>query len=44
MPEIDLDGDEAQVIWAVQDRADFDNGLSVTGYGHYYEGVSIRTE
>jgi hypothetical protein len=36
-PEIDLNGDEAQVIWAVQDRAMFDNGTSVTGYGHYTE-------
>ena len=36
-PEIDLNGDEAQVIWAVQDRAVFDNGLTVTGYGHYTE-------
>lgn len=36
-PEIDLNGDEAQVIWAVQDRAVFDNGTSVTGYGHYTE-------
>jgi hypothetical protein len=34
-PEIDLNDDEAQVIWAVQDRAVFDNGTSVTGYGHY---------
>ncbi|MDO3333924.1 nuclear transport factor 2 family protein [Mycobacteroides abscessus] len=36
-PEIDLDGDTATVIWAVQDRAIFESGLSVTGYGHYYE-------
>jgi hypothetical protein len=36
-PEIDLNGDEARVIWAVQDRAVFDNGTSVTGYGHYTE-------
>ena len=36
-PEIDLNDDEAQVIWAVQDRAVFDNGLSVIGYGHYTE-------
>jgi SnoaL-like protein len=36
-PEITLNGDEAQVIWAVQDRAVFDNGTSVTGYGHYTE-------
>jgi SnoaL-like domain len=37
MPEIDLIGDEAQVIWAMQDRAVWNNGLSVTGYGHYHE-------
>ena len=36
-PEIDLNGEEARVIWAVQDRAVFDNGMSVTGYGHYTE-------
>lgn len=36
-PEIQLDGGAAQVIWAVQDRAVFDTGVSVTGYGHYYD-------
>jgi hypothetical protein len=36
-PEIDLNEDEARVIWAVQDRAVFDNGTSVTGFGHYTE-------
>lgn len=36
-PEIDLNEDEAQVIWAMQDRAVFDDGMSVTGYGHYTE-------
>lgn len=36
-PEIDLHGAEARVVWAVQDRAVFDNGVSVTGYGHYVE-------
>jgi hypothetical protein len=36
-PEIDLNGDEARVIWAVQDRAVFSDGTSVTGYGHYTE-------
>lgn len=36
-PEIDLNDDEAQVIWAVQDRAVFDDGTSVTGFGHYTE-------
>jgi hypothetical protein len=37
-PEIELDGDEARVIWALQDRivrgAD---RPSMTGYGHYHE-------
>ena len=37
MPEIDLNGDQARVIWAMQDRAVFADGLSVTGYGYYHE-------
>jgi SnoaL-like domain len=40
-PEIDLRGDEAHVIWAMQDRVEWDpprGGLaSLTGYGHYHE-------
>lgn len=36
-PELELAGHEARVIWAVQDRAVYDNGISVTGYGHYHE-------
>jgi hypothetical protein len=40
-PEIDLQGDEAHVIWAMQDRVVWDEprrGLaSITGYGHYHE-------
>lgn len=36
-PEISVTGSEADVIWAVQDRAVFDSGLSVTGFGYYYE-------
>lgn len=36
-PEIEVSGEQAQVIWAVQDRAVYDNGFSVTGYGHYVE-------
>lgn len=36
-PEIELNGDEAQVIWTVQDRALYEGGPSITGYGHYYE-------
>jgi hypothetical protein len=40
-PIIELDGDEARVIWAMQDRVKFDppaRGMSsLTGYGHYHE-------
>jgi hypothetical protein len=40
-PEIDVRGDEAHVIWAMQDRVVWDEprrGLaSITGYGHYHE-------
>ncbi|HWK49981.1 MAG TPA: nuclear transport factor 2 family protein [Steroidobacter sp.] len=40
-PEIDVQGDEAHVIWAMQDRVVWDTprrGLaSITGYGHYHE-------
>ena len=40
-PEIDVYGDEARAIWAMQDRVVWDpprNGLaSLTGYGHYHE-------
>lgn len=40
-PEIELKGDEAQVIWAMQDRVSWDpprHGIAAfTGYGHYHE-------
>ena len=43
-PEITLDGDTAQVIWAMQDRVVWDaeraaklGFTSLTGYGHYHE-------
>lgn len=43
-PEITLDGDTAQVIWAMQDRVVWDADraaklgfASLTGYGHYHE-------
>lgn len=40
-PEIELRGDEAHVIWAMQDRVLWEaprNGLgSITGYGYYHE-------
>jgi hypothetical protein len=38
MPEIDVDGDSAHGIWAMQDRAVWGNGRpSIVGYGHYRE-------
>jgi hypothetical protein len=37
-PEIDIDGDEARVIWAMQDRVVWGpDRPSITGYGHYHE-------
>ena len=36
-PLIELNGDEAQVIWAMQDRVVWENGPALTGYGHYHE-------
>ena len=37
-PEMSIDGDEAQVIWAMQDRVVWGEGRpSLTGYGHYHE-------
>lgn len=37
-PEIVIEGDEARVIWAMQDRVHMpDRGMSFTGYGHYHE-------
>jgi hypothetical protein len=36
-PEIRLNGDEAQVIWAMQDRVVWGPDKSLTGYGHYHE-------
>jgi hypothetical protein len=36
-PLIELNGDEAQVIWAMQDRVMWENGPALTGYGHYHE-------
>lgn len=36
-PEIELTGDTADVIWAVQERVVWDNGTSLTAYGHYHD-------
>jgi hypothetical protein len=36
-PLIDLHGDEADVVWAMQDRVIWEAGPSLSGYGHYHE-------
>ena len=36
-PLVELDGDEARVIWAMQDRVIWESGPALTGYGHYHE-------
>ena len=36
-PQITLDGDRADVIWAMQDRLLWPDGNKMTGYGHYHE-------
>jgi hypothetical protein len=36
-PEIEIDGDGAGAIWAMQDRLVWPDGRTLTGYGHYHE-------
>jgi ketosteroid isomerase-like protein len=36
-PELSIDGNTAQGIWAMQDRVIFGDGSALTGYGHYTE-------
>ncbi|MBB5911920.1 hypothetical protein BJY24_000787 [Nocardia transvalensis] len=36
-PLIEIDGDTATVVWAMHDRVLWDNGTSLSGYGHYHE-------
>jgi uncharacterized protein (TIGR02246 family) len=37
-PEIELNGDEAHVVWAMQDRVIWGaDRPSISGYGHYHE-------
>jgi hypothetical protein len=36
-PEIEINGESATVVWAMQDRLHWDNGSKLTGYGHYHE-------
>lgn len=42
-PEIQVDGDRAHVVWAMQDRVvNSRTGLSITGFGHYHEQLLRR--
>ena len=41
-PEITIDGDQATAIWPLQDRLVWDDGRSLTAYGHYHERY-VRT-
>ena len=36
-PEISIDGDTATAVWPMQDRLIWENGHTMTGYGHYHE-------
>lgn len=36
-PEIEIDGDSARAVWAMQDRVIWSDEIALTGYGHYHE-------
>ncbi len=36
-PEIEIDGNEARAVWAMQDRVAWPNGRKLDGAGHYHE-------
>jgi hypothetical protein len=36
-PEIEIDGDAATGVWAMQDRNIWPNGRKLLGFGHYHE-------
>lgn len=42
-PEIEISGDTASGIWAMQDRNIWPNGRKLLGFGHYHE-VYVRIE
>jgi hypothetical protein len=41
-PEITIDGDTATAIWPLQDRLVWEDGRSLTAWGHYHERY-VRT-
>ncbi|WP_165189720.1 nuclear transport factor 2 family protein [Caulobacter soli] len=36
-PEIEIDGDAARAVWAMQDQLSWSNGRKLSGAGHYHE-------
>ena len=43
IPEVEISGDVAQAIWPVQERVIWDNGTSLTAFGHYHDRW-VRTD
>lgn len=37
IPEVEISGDQASAIWPVQERVLWDNGTSLTAFGHYHD-------
>lgn len=37
IPEVEISGDQARAIWPVQERVLWDNGTSLTAFGHYHD-------
>lgn len=43
-PEIVIDGDSATAVWAMQDRLLWEDGRTMTGWGHYHEEYRRTSE
>lgn len=43
IPEVEISGNEAQAVWPVQERVLWDNGTSLTAFGHYHDRW-VRTD
>lgn len=41
-PEIVIEGERARAVWALYDRLIWDDGRTMTGYGHYHEDYVKR--
>jgi hypothetical protein len=43
LPELEVSEDQAHAIWPVQERVLWDNGTSLTAFGHYHDRW-VRTD